>query len=300
MRFLLRFSCPVRLAKIDLKDANRIIPVHPDDVPLLATRWRGEIFLDAALPFGLRSAPKIFSAVAALLWIMLQNGVSAAMHYLDDFLFFGSEDPDQCERNLACALSTCESLGVPVAHHKTVGASFQLTFLGIEIDTLKRELRLPAEKLLRLCTDWLACKVTTKRRLLSLIGLLHHAGTVVRPGRSFVWRLIALSASVRSLDRPLRLNRSARDDILWWHAVAADWNGCSWFDSLGLRSPSVVLRSDASGSWGCGAFVGRRWLQWQWDETWAARSIAPKEALAVVLAAAVWGDLWHDVCSGGV
>ena len=171
--------------------------------------------------------------------------------------------------------------------------------MGIEIDTLKRELRLSAEKLLRLrsvCSDWLACKVTTKRRLLSLIGLLHHARAVIRPGWSFVRRLIALSASVRLLDRPLRLNRSARDDILWWHAVAADWKGCSWFDSLGLRAPSVVLRSDASGSWGCGAFAGRRWLQWQWDETWAARSIAPKEALAVVLAAAVWGDLWHNQC----
>ena len=125
VRFLLRFSCPVRLAKIDLRDAYRIIPVHSDEVPLLATCWRGEIFLDSVLPFGLRSAPKIFLALAdALLWIMLQNGVSAAMHYLDDFLFFGSEDPDQCGRNLACALSTCESLGFPVAHQKTVGASF--------------------------------------------------------------------------------------------------------------------------------------------------------------------------------
>ena len=198
---------------------------------------------------------------------------------------------------MAIALATCAALGVPVAHHKTVPASFSLTFLGIEIDSRERVLRLPADKLLRLralCAQWLARKVTTKRELLSLVGLLHHASTVIRPGRSFVRRLIDLSTSVRALDRPLRLNRCARDDILWWHAVAADWNGCSWFDSLGLRAPTLVLRSDASGAWGCGAFFGRFWFQWQWDEVWMARSIAPKEALAVVIAAALWGDLGRN------
>ena len=60
------------LAKIDLKNAYRIIPVHPDDRPLLGMKWGDKVFLDAALPFGLRSAPIIFSAVAeVLLWIMV-------------------------------------------------------------------------------------------------------------------------------------------------------------------------------------------------------------------------------------
>ena len=247
VRFLLRFSSPLPLAKIDLKDAYRIIPVHPDDVPLLGMRWRGEVLMDSVLPFRLRSAPKISAVADALLWIMLQKGVSAAMHYLDNFLSFGSEAAGQCEQNLEIALATCEALGVPVAHHKTVPASFSLTFLGIEMDLRERVLRLPADKLLRLralCAQSLARRVTTKRELLSLVGLLHHASTVIRPGRSFVRRLIDLSTSVRALDRPLRLNRCARDDILWWHAVAADWNGCSWLESLGLRAPSLVLRSD--------------------------------------------------------
>ncbi len=52
------------LSKLDLKSAYRMIPIHPDDQPLLCVAWRSAVFLDAALPFGLRSAPKIFSAVA--------------------------------------------------------------------------------------------------------------------------------------------------------------------------------------------------------------------------------------------
>ena len=52
--------------------------------------WRSNIFLDAAMPFSLRSAPKIFSAVAdAMLFVMFQNGVGEAIH---DFLFAGASD----------------------------------------------------------------------------------------------------------------------------------------------------------------------------------------------------------------
>ena len=52
------------LAKLDVQSAYRNVPVHPEDQPLLGMEWRGDVFVDAALPFGLRSAPKIFNAVA--------------------------------------------------------------------------------------------------------------------------------------------------------------------------------------------------------------------------------------------
>ena len=37
---------------------------HPDDRHLLGMRWNDRVFVDAVLPFGLRSAPKIFNAIA--------------------------------------------------------------------------------------------------------------------------------------------------------------------------------------------------------------------------------------------
>ena len=58
------------LAKIDIKNAYRVVPVHPVDRHLLATAWRGKLFVDEALPFGLRSAPKIFTALADALEYM--------------------------------------------------------------------------------------------------------------------------------------------------------------------------------------------------------------------------------------
>ena len=59
------------LAKIDIKSAYRIVPVHPDDRHLLGMCFHDQVYIDAALLFGLRPAPKVFNALAdALLWIL--------------------------------------------------------------------------------------------------------------------------------------------------------------------------------------------------------------------------------------
>ena len=55
------------LAKVDIQLANRMIPVHSEDRLLLGIVWQGNLFIDAALPFRLRSAPRIFTAVADVL-----------------------------------------------------------------------------------------------------------------------------------------------------------------------------------------------------------------------------------------
>ena len=75
---------------MDLKKAYHMVPVHPDDHALLGLNLERDTFIDTALPFGLRSAPKILSPVAdALAWMLHDRGVGDQMHYLDDFLFLG-------------------------------------------------------------------------------------------------------------------------------------------------------------------------------------------------------------------
>ena len=72
------------LAKMDIKQAYRNVPVHPQDRLLLGMYWNDMVYVDATLPFGLRSAPLIFSALAdAVLWKKQQRGVKCVFHYLD-------------------------------------------------------------------------------------------------------------------------------------------------------------------------------------------------------------------------
>ena len=138
-------------ALLALESAYRIVPVHPEDRHLLGIHHDSATYVDAALPFGLRSVPKIFNALAdGLEWIMIKHGVAHAIHYLDDFLFLGPPDSLVCQQSLTQALAICQNLGVPVAMHKCEGPATTLTFLGIELDTIEMEMRLPLKKLSRL------------------------------------------------------------------------------------------------------------------------------------------------------
>ena len=128
-----------RLAKTDVEQAYRIIPVHPEnrDRHLLGMAWEGEVYVDAQLLFGLRSAPMIFSAIAdALEWIVHDRGISYCMHYLDDFLTVGPAESDVCERNFELLKSTCKDLGVPLKLEKVESPATTLVFLGIQLDTV--------------------------------------------------------------------------------------------------------------------------------------------------------------------
>ena len=59
-----------QLAKLDLESTYRMIPDLPADRRLLCMRWKGKVWLDTALPFGLRSAPIVFNVMAdCLQWI---------------------------------------------------------------------------------------------------------------------------------------------------------------------------------------------------------------------------------------
>ena len=152
------------------------VPVHPDDQALLAVRWQGHTFVDTALPFGLCSAPKIFTALAdGLAWGMACEGISSFIHYLDDFFFCAPALSQECHRALSLAVPLCESLGFPVSPDKVVGPSTIITFLGIELDSVAMEMRLPPVKVARLkltLASWWVRHAATKRQLQSIIGQL--------------------------------------------------------------------------------------------------------------------------------
>ena len=118
--------------KLDSKDAYRIVPVHPNDYHLLGINWRNHTYIDRTQPFWLRSANKIFNAIAdTLAWSLNSQGVRYLLHYLDDFLLLGTPHTHEAQDSLTTALHLLDRLGVPVANHKTEGPTTSLAFLGI-------------------------------------------------------------------------------------------------------------------------------------------------------------------------
>ena len=286
------------LAKLDLESAYRMVPVHPEDRPLLGMKWKGSVWMDTTLPFGLRSAPIIFNVVAdCLQWMFRRHSQGDVIHYLDDFLFVGAPSSEECGRSLHQAIGLCQRLGVRISLKKLEGPVSSLSFLGLQLDTEKMEVRLPEDKMARLhqlLSEWSSRRTCTKREFLSLLGVLHHACQVVPPGRSFLRHMIELSKVAKQLHHHIRLNADFRSDLEWWRLFLPRWNGVGMLTTLCEPAYSFEITSDASGSWGCGAFSSEhQWYQFPWPCEWAGIHITIKELVPVVISCALWGHRWR-------
>ena len=198
----------------------------------------------------------------------------------------------------------CDLLGVPLAEDKTVHPSTVITFLGIEIDSVAQELRVPDVKLARISSTiatWMSRKRATKQELESLAGTLEDAAKIVKPGRTFLRRLYNTIASLKRSPHHARINEQLHSDIGWWHMFLSTWNGVSMLSSLCSPTPDTTMVSDASGSWGCAGIWEGHWFQLTWSklQDYDRENIATKELLPIVIAAAIWGPYWQGrVVSG--
>jgi len=131
-----------------------------------------------------------------------------------------------CQQHLNTFTCICADLGVPLAADKLEGPSTSLCFLVIILDTEHMEIRLPADKLVRikqLLISWLPRKKVRKRQILSLVGTLHHATKVVGPGRAFVARMYSTAAKLRKMHFVTRLNTSFRSVMVAYFPSGLEW-----------------------------------------------------------------------------
>ena len=104
--------------------------------------------MDTCLQFGCIPAPFVFNQFAtAIHWILAENYQANLNHYLDDLTLVGPPDSPKCAQSVQDMLQLCSTLGIPVATDKLEGPSTVITYLGIEVDYQRRELRLPPAKL---------------------------------------------------------------------------------------------------------------------------------------------------------
>ena len=111
---------------MDIKEAYRLAPVHPEDRLLLGMTWQDTRYIDKTLPFGLRSVPLIFSALAdGLEWVIRRvirrRGVEYKFHYVDDLIMPGHLGTDECASGMSTSISTMEELGAHVEPDKMKG-----------------------------------------------------------------------------------------------------------------------------------------------------------------------------------
>ena len=96
------------LAKIDIKNAFRIIPVHPDDYPLLGIFWKGSFYYDKCMPMGCSSSCKIFETFSTTVeWVARHKlSIPYILHLLNDFLIVAPTE-SLCHSQLNIFLDMC-------------------------------------------------------------------------------------------------------------------------------------------------------------------------------------------------
>ena len=287
------------LGKLDIADAFKHILVRSRDWDLLGSTYynlethQKQYYVDLVLPFGLRSSPKLFNEYAdALQFIMLKNGVSECMHYMDDYVTLGPKNSTQCRNNLEIMQKVCDDIGFSINPNKLVLPNTVIEFIGFIVDTNNMELRISENRLRDIIAEltlWEGRKTCKKRELLSIIGKLIFVSKVVRSGRTFVRRLIDLSRKVKYLHHRVNLNLSARKDIQWWLAYLPSWNGITMlYDSVWTTNQQLELYTDSSDI-AIGAYFNDAWFYEVLDDKLRNMSINWRELYAIVIAITTWG-----------
>ena len=286
------------MAKTDLKSAFRLIPIHPNDWSLLGIYWQSQYYVDMYLPFGVRSGPFLFNLLSdGLEWILKHNyGLQYVIHILDDF-FIAERTKLSCLSSFSTLLRVFMSLKAPVVASKTIGPSQVVEFMGIVLDSVRMEARLPQDKLTRINELLTPFKQRHSVRLVelqSLIGTLQFACKVVVPGRTFLQRAINLTRGVPSRFHHVRLNREFFKDLDMWTVFLTKWNGCSFFlESSTTPAPDLELYTDAASTIGFGGFLQGKWFQGHWPPHMRLNkdrgiSIEWQELFPIVVACAIW------------
>ena len=259
------------MAKTDIADAFRLIPLHPSQYHLTGFSWRNKIYYDLCLPMGASSSCRIFERFSnALKFILIHRfQIVNVTKILDDFLFVSSSKLT-CQRYLDIFIDLCQTINIPLAKHKTVAPTNEIIFLGIQINSTKMIAQLPEDKLhnYKLAVEkFYDRKKFSLKEFQSMIGKLQFATCVIPVGRCFLRRLYnaTICKSQRSF---LRMNCDIQQDLKMWMQFLREYNGRTIIEEKRtISSTQLCFYSDSSIT-GFGGTFGKEWIQGLWPTAW--------------------------------
>ena len=243
------------LTRIDLKDAYFSLSIHPDHRRLLRFMWRKQAYEFSCLPFGLSSAPRVFTKLLRpVVRYLRERGVRCVI-YLDDILIMNASKEDS-QKHTALVLTLLECLGFLVNYQKSCLRPVQkLEFLGFIVDSIKRELSLPKEKVKDIrgeAARLLRQDKISARALAKLLGKMSAAVLAVFPAPLHYRSLQNLkhkALKAVGYEATIAMSQEARWDLAWWARSLEQWNG----RKMRAMEPQIVIETDAS-CMGWGAF----------------------------------------------
>ena len=290
--YLMNFPRASYMCKTDIRDAYKLIPVHASEYPKLGIYFQGRFYFQRTLPQGCSSSCAIFEMFATALEAIFKyySSGGAVVHFLDDFFFITVSEVMGCA-HMRLFQDICDDIGVPLATHKTTHPQQTEIFLGITLDSIKQQARLPLDKLSMYKASLIKSKddgVLSHKELESLVGKLSFASSVV-PARAFLRRLIDLVHADRRPNFPITLSKETIADMETWVLFLENYNGVTFFRSQNIIPSSHLRMASDSSMIGYGATYGPSWIQGRFPSTWQRYHITVLELYPVLLLIATFG-----------
>ncbi|XP_073452082.1 uncharacterized protein [Aquarana catesbeiana] len=284
------FGRRCHLASIDIKDAYLHVPIFGPYQRFLRFAVEGSHFQFVALPFGLATAPKVFTKVLAPVLASLRSQGVSKIGYMDDLLL------RECSRptlvlNVSSTVRVLQRLGWVLNLDKSALCPTQaLVYLGLILDTAQERVFLPPFKFASIVE--LVQKVKKEptpsvRLCIRLLGKMVSSFSAV-PYAQFHSRVFqnnilkAWDKSARTLDQPMVLSPRVLWNLSWWLRTSNLKRGKS-FPPVAWR----VVTTDAS-LLGWGAVLEEASVQGVWSQTEKTLPINLLEIRAARLALRFW------------
>ena len=276
---------------VDLQDAYLHIPIDPDDRRFLAFHYRGVDYQFRTLPFGLSTAPRVFTRMTRPILAFLRRRGIKLYAYLDDWLVV-AESERLVGDHTREVLSLLQDLGWVVNVPKSSLIPTQrITYLGASLD-LRNGYAYPTPE--RLCSvTQLAGSIllepfSTAREWMRLLGLMASLVDLLdlcrlrmRPLQGFL--LSSYKPSLDPQSTPIELPEGLKPFLSWWTVPLNVAQGRP-FRQI---KPRATITTDASTT-GWGATWGHRQVSGNWSAEDRQCHINTLETEAVCQAVRHW------------
>ena len=248
------------LIKIDLQDAYMSVPVAPKSRCLLVFIFDGKIYRFKVMPFGLNSAPRIFTKLFKPILRLLRSQGMLLIVYLDDILLV-APTANLCLAQGKFLMKLLQDLGFLVNMNKSVLTPTQrIIFLVFLIDSVNMTISLPEEKQLAIIqktNSLLGQNLVSIRNLCQFVGMcsstrpaLMQAPLFYRKNQLSINKVLSKTGLNKKLcyNQKIRLNFQVRQNLQWW--VVEMPHHCT----APVFSPPVDVKIATDSSflgWGC-------------------------------------------------
>lgn len=275
------------MCKLDLKDAYFSIPVRVSDRKFLQFVWNDITYQYTCLPFGLCTAPYVFTKVTKPLSSYLRRSGILLIMYLDDCLIVDG-NREKIIDSTRRVIKLFENAGFVINYEKSVLRPTKIIeFLGIIVDSSQMSFGLPprkCEKIRQSANYLLQTPYPSARTVAAFIGQITAARLALRKSnlkiRQLQYCLIQQLRQNQNWEQVLYLSESAKQELHWWKL-----QGEFPSSPIHLDDPTLEIASDSSlEGWGAVCQSQRTGGHWSEEDLRQYKHINQLELLAAFLA----------------